>query len=332
MDAKQMANMVKKGIQNPNTAGRYMRMKADPYLTGLETSLFSRFPIGDNVLDEDWDLLVILDTCRYDALVEAKESEMHDWLSDCDIDSRYSVGGSTLEWTAQTFQESHQDAASKIDFVAGNVLVEEVLEGKKTPEEVAGAPWSPTAWNTLSKHHLNHFISVAGLRSVRSPGAGHYDRPHPSADLVTDLAIQHGREKNPDRLIVHYIQPHYPYYTAVTADGQESLEGWQNGSVTFEEVWERYMAELNDGLEAVGRLIQNYDAQKVAISADHGDAFGERWMGIKGYGHKAGRLHPKIRRVPWFTTTATDTGDDIMSEVEQVERSRDEMLEALGYI
>lgn len=34
----------------------------------LYTILTSRYPIGSNVFEENWDLLVVLDACRVDAL------------------------------------------------------------------------------------------------------------------------------------------------------------------------------------------------------------------------------------------------------------------------
>lgn len=318
-----------------------MKSKTAPFLSGIEAAVSSRFPKGDNVLDKDWDLLVILDTCRLDALEEAKQIEEFTCLDSGRIDSYYSIGGSTLEWTAQTFRKSYCKSASEIDYIAGNVLVEEVLDGKRTPESIDDAAWSPTKWNTLSKSSFNEFISVGSVREVTGPGKGHKDRPHPSAQLVTDLAIKNGRENNPERLIVHYIQPHYPYYSAIESGEREELANWEvfpfgrlrYGEILKSTVWERYMAELHSGLEAVDILLRNYNADRVAITADHGEAFGERYFGIRGYKHRVGMLHPKVRRVPWATTSATDMGERTPDvNIKSSSQSREEMLESLGYL
>lgn len=58
----------------------------------------SRRPLGTNVFERDWGLLVVLDTCRYDAL--AAVADDYDFLDD--VSAVTSVGGSTREWRANT--------------------------------------------------------------------------------------------------------------------------------------------------------------------------------------------------------------------------------------
>lgn len=48
--------------------------------------------------------------------------------------------------------------------------------------------------------------------------------------------------------------------------------------------------------------VENFDAEKVVITADHGELFGE----CGGYGHPAGFPHPNPRKVHWVTTGAED--------------------------
>jgi|AntRauMinimDraft_4_1070384.scaffolds.fasta_scaffold04005_2 hypothetical protein len=329
---------LRKGLRNPGLAADYAASRLGPTFSAVELPIASRFPRGQNVLDEDWDVLLILDTCRVDALREAAERTDYEWLTE--IGSRLSVGGSTLEWTAQTFREAYRDQA-KVDYIAGNVLVQQVLSGGRTPEEIADVPWAPTAWETLPESALNHFLSAGNLRASRQAAAGHQDRPHPSADLVTDLAIDHAREVSPERMIVHYVQPHYPYYSAIESGEQEELTDWQRypfwelrtGEVNRERVWNRYMDELLQAIEAIDTLLENLDAERVAITADHGEAFGERHRGMRGFGHRAGTSHPSVRRVPWTTTTATDH-QTYNPEVDTVTNNQDteEQLSALGYI
>ena len=97
----------------------------------------------------------------------------------------------------------------------------------------------------------------------------------------------------------------------------------------IETVWNAYLDDLRYVLDDVETLLNNVDAERVVISADHGDAFGEYGM----YGHNTGSLHPKVRYVPWITTTAEnkdtyqprdwETSSDISAE---------ERLKQLGYI
>jgi len=332
---------VRKGISNPKAALNHLRARGDAYISAIEAPFFSRFPYGENVLDEDWDVLIILDTCRLDALRKLARRTNYNWLSEDQVQSRTSIGGSTFEWTAQTFRRGYKNQAQEVDPIAGNAVVEEVLEGNRTPEEAEGVVWAPTNWNVLSKSELNDVVSVSGLRAATRPAEGHEDRPHPSASLVTDLAIQHARERNPNRMIIHYIQPHYPFYTAIESGERDELVDWEvfpfsylrNKTVSYEEVWNRYLEELQTGLDSVDTLLSNIDAERVTITADHGEGFGERWLGVKGYKHRVGMLHPKVRKVPWLTTTAEDTGEYTPEvELKETGESREKMLESLGYM
>ena len=57
-------------------------------------------------------------------------------------------------------------------------------------------------------------------------------------------------------------------------------------------------------LDDVEQLLDNIDADRVVISANHGEAFGE--YGV--YGRPIGALHPYVRNVPWAITTASGSG------------------------
>jgi hypothetical protein len=254
-----------------------------------------------------------------------------------DIEDRFSVGGSTLEWTAQTFASENREHVGNVDYISGNIVVEEVLDGRQTPEGCAGASWSPTSWDILSRSDFNDFVSAWDLRNVGRPQTSGRHDPHRSAEAVTDVAIQHGRETQPDRLIVHFIEPHYPYYATAVKEGRERIENWERfpftsmkyRDVTRDEVWNTYLEELRAGLNSVETLLSNYSAEKAVITADHGEAFGE-WF---GYGHRPGTLHPKVRRVPWVETEAVDTGEfEPTDELEEAGSDRDEKLDALGYL
>lgn len=325
---------ISKAVRNPEEAIRHLIL---PVLSGVELAYSSRYPFGTNFLEKDWDLLVVLDTCRVDALNQVQEQTNERWLSDNSIDEKYSIGGSTLEWTAQTFSEGYEDEVGELDFIAGNMMVQEVLDGKLRPEDSANISCAPTSWSTLGRTDFNEFLPAWEYRESRGPDKGHADRPHPSAKTVTDTAIVHGREHNPKRTVVHYIQPHYPYYAAAESAGRTQLYDWErfpfpslrNGPVGLEKVWNTYIGELKSVVDSIAVLLDNYEAEKAVITSDHGEAFGE-WLGYK---HRGGTIHPKVRRVPWVEATAQDT-ETIEPDIDlsYSELSRDEILDALGYI
>jgi hypothetical protein len=98
---------------------------------------------------------------------------------------------------------------------------------------------------------------------------------------VTDRAIAIDRELDPDRLIVHYMQPHQPFIgETAKATGDTWVDGscWRDllrGEASEEEARRAYRENLSVVLDDVELLFKNIDADPAVISADHGNAFGE---------------------------------------------------------
>lgn len=94
-------------------------------------------------------------------------------------------------------------------------------------------------------------------------------------------------------------------------------------------MWEAYLATLRYVLDDVALLLENVDAERVVITADHGEAFGEWGF----YGHTVGCPHPVVRRVPWVETTATDEETHESAVTPEVDAAfdRDQHLRDLGY-
>jgi hypothetical protein len=165
---------------------------------------------------------------------------------------------------------------------------------------------------------------------------------------VTDRGIALYRQYDPKYLILHYVQPHYPFLTEPDLDDGipideiggshdgpiENRTVWdrlRDGEVKREAVWEAYLDNLHAALDEVELLLQNVDADRVVVTSDHGNAMGE--FGI--YGHPSRTPIPPLVTVPWLTLTATDSGDYEPS-VERVD-SRDNpgverRLQDLGYL
>jgi hypothetical protein len=159
---------------------------------------------------------------------------------------------------------------------------------------------------------------------------------HTPPEYVTDRTIAVARETSPEKLLVHYTPPHSPYTANALTEGRdlepyerEPFQALRDG-VPLEQVWKAYLDELRLGLDEVETLLTNVDADRVAITADHGEAFGE--YGI--YSHPLGMPHPHVRRVPWAGTTATDTGEyepTVDPEAYDASRETKEHLKDLGY-
>jgi hypothetical protein len=267
---------------------------------GLWLTLSTRLRLGTHVFDEEWDLLVVLDTCRVDALeAVADEYEFID-----EVGSITSLGSMSVEWMAQTFDREHAEQIARTAYVTSKWDTDKTFREGNHPPDVLHPPAVWADWDVVSADEFGLLSEVwretcdDRLR-VTPPGP------------VTDRVIQIGRDGDFDRTVVHYMQPHSPYISG-HLDGDaplpsvdaEPFEALKRGDADREGIWNRYLDNLRLVLDSVGLLLENVDADRVVVTADHGEGFGE--YGV--YGHPVGCPVPAIKRVPWVRTTATDTG------------------------
>ena len=142
-----------------------------------------------------------------------------------------------------------------------------------------------------------------------------------------------GRESECDRFLIHYMQPHHPYLHADSSEPwNDEPFGYLNDGGDFEKVWDGYLGNLRLVLDQVAVLLENLDAEKTVITADHGELFGEWGL----YSHGVGIPNPNLRKVPWAETTAEDTRSHAPESVISDETVSDEVIEdrldALGYV
>lgn len=286
-------------------------------------SITSRYPFGTNVYEQDWDALILLDTCRVDALREVADE--YEFLPD-NIGQLRSVGSHSREWVVNTFTEEYAEEVSQTAYITANANAKYALEDWRPPEELANVPaW--TNWQTVSSDSLLHIDHVW----MHGDHIGHV-----IPETVTDRAIAVARNKKPNRLIVHYSQPHEPYAAQIRRGEKDELEEWEEspfdyliGGGSFDRVWNSYLENLRYVLDSVELLLKNIDAPKTIISADHGEAFGEWGF----YAHQIGTLVPEVRSVPWAETTAIDknTYQPSFDPHKTPTQTAEDQLKALGY-
>lgn len=295
--------------------------------------------MGTNVFEREWDVLIILDACRVDALrMVAPEYE---FISS--VDSIWSVGSYTAEWTMKTFTSDYLDTINETVFVTENVWSHRILEdrihmkdGLQCPEKYRKIRRGWPAWNTVRTDDFLRFENILEFRNEETklhPECGHM--PH----VTIDRAISAGRQLEFDRLIVHQTLPHRPFVAEAIEEDRPLSEierdfatVLKNGDATRAEVFEKYLENLRFGLEYVETLLRNLDAERVVITADHGEAFGE-WHSFE---HPYGWPIPSVKRVPWVETTAFDSGQ-VEPEFppptnEPTESQVKEALSNLGYL
>lgn len=275
----------------------------------------------DPVLDADWDLLVVLDACRADVFADVVGSG--DYSFDVGT-SATSPASSSTEWLEAVFGRASDDALAEVSYVTGNPYSSRTIDTDRLGacEEVWRDAWDDE-------------------RGTIPP------RP------LTDAAVRAGREHDTDRLVVHYMQPHFPTVFDGEEDGgggdgsddgialddwgDEPMSVWEQlrfGRRSVDDVWVDYERNLEAVLADVELLLANVDAETAVLTGDHGNAFGEHHI----YGHPAGVDLPALREVPWCETTASDTGahdpEARGSDGEGAstdETTVDDRLESLGY-
>lgn len=292
---------------------------ASEFYTGAMLRAFDQVPRvwRDNIFDQgDWDVCIVLDACRYDALCEVAPE--YDWITA--VDSIKSPGSMSEEWMQATFTSAYRDQMQRTGHVT---------------------------WNAYSNFNLD-VDDWAFLDEVWQE-AWDNDRGLLPPEAITERAVTRWREHDVDQMIVHYMQPHAPYRQLAdggvieTLDheyvGDREMQGrltvWKllrRGEITHERAWDAYLDNLRWVLDEVDRLRKNLDADRVVVTADHGDCFGE-WSGL--YGHPRGVPVPELLKVPWAEIPACDT-ESVESSTREQSRETDatakERLEALGYV
>jgi len=284
-----------KGLKNPNKAVRYV---ISQIVNKTSASYINRHR-ATNIYDRDWDVAVILDACSYD-LIESSNIDLPG-----ELNSIYSVASMTGDWMERTF--SHH--------------------GENTIY-ITPAPFS-------------HKIKSEDFYILDEVWKYAFDDDMGTVPprVVTDKAISYGRQKMNKKIIVHYMQPHFPAITNPELGGKiDPSGGWPdsiwkklaNDEISKSTVWNAYQDNLYKVMEEVNILIQNIDANKMVITADHGNAFGE----YQTYGHPSGTGLSSVRRVPWINVGETrDTGKHKPTKYNKGEKgSVKEKLKSLGYL
>lgn len=267
---------------------------------------------GTDFLTEDWDNLLILDACRFD-IFEA-ENEIPGRL-----------------------EKRRSMAASTLDFLQTNVH---------------GKDLTDTVYVTANGQIQNYRDTIdANFHDIVPLYAECWDDSlgtvHP-AD-VTKRTIEVANEYPQKRLLVHYVQPHFPFIAADTEEDKHRIKEseyerpfWRrvfDGDValTRDELWEAYRQTLLLVLEHAEEVVEELPG-KTVITSDHGNMFGERGypIPIREWGHPPGLSYRPLVEVPWLVCEFDDR-KQIIAESPRDRRLEpdpavvEERLESLGY-
>jgi len=261
---------------------------------------------GVAVFEEDWDNLVILDACRYDMFAERSTLSGQ-------LESRLSRGSSTREWLHANFKNQGLDDTV---YVTANPQYYRHRDDLKTRFYDVKNVWKKEVWD-------------AELKTVLP-------------EVTTEYAIEAAKEYPKKRLLIHYIQPHYPF---LTNDGQPfdndqaflkpnepgSWNQLMSGDLKTDPdtIWEHYLETLDRTLPSVAALLSKLVGKSI-VSADHGNMIGERSrpFPIREWGHPRGIYTKELVEIPWLVVdgdrreivpedpveTTSDTADELVEE------------------
>jgi len=266
---------------------------------------------GTNVLDEGWDTLLILDACRYDTF-----AEVHSLPGT--LEKRTSVGANTYEWLRGTFDG--RDPRDTV-YVTANPQLYRIRNGV---------------------YDVDESIDVTFYDTVEVWQDGWDDEVRTVRPETVAEATREALAENPNkRLIVHFIQPHFPF---IGPTGREHFDldslnfSWEDHSDIPTDVLRRaYRENLELALPVVDDLLADLDG-KTVVTADHGEALGERDrpLPVRLFAHRLGHYADVLVGVPWLTyqngdrrtITAGEPSDESDAVADDVVEQR---LEDLGY-
>lgn len=286
-----------------------LRRSADEFKQSVTRRVDPYVP-GEPIFSREWDVLIILDACRPDLLAEVATD--YDFLP-ATPDTVRSLGSSSWVWMERNFTADWRTEMGETAYVTGNPYTADYVD--------------PAAFRLVDEVWKYAWDDDLGTVPARP---------------ITDRAIATAREKNPERLLVHYMQPHFPSVPdslGSQIDIESFGESWdsvwddlESNRLTVERVWEAYRANLRYVLDDVSLLLENINGDQVVLTADHGNAFGEYGF----YGHPPLNPIPPLRRVPWVEMTASDSKQYLPEQevdTTQVSETKVESrLEDLGYL
>lgn len=231
-------------------------------------------------------------------------------------DSVLSVASTSTEWMDVTFDDTYTSETTETAYISANPFSHRLDESR---------------FGLIDHVWQDHWDDDLGTIP---------------ANPVTDHGIAVARSGKFDRVILHYMQPHFPFIggTQFGHLGREAFEigrgegenVWrmvESGTVDSEEAIEAYYDNLRYVFGFVKTLIDNVDGQ-VVISADHANALGEWNM----WGHRAYVPFHAVREVPWDERDCVDS-ESYEPDVRLADLTEDgttedvnDRLHSLGYV
>lgn len=223
-----------------------------------------------------YDLLIILDACRYDVFSEVYGEFLFGTLRKVEA-----AAGDTIHWCKKVWREWYDVTYFSANPIINSRLPVAQFEAAKHFRRIVDV------WNAGWDHTLG---------TVPPERVNVLYRPTGSIDIV------------------HYMQPHGPWIgetpLSLTKPAERRVPGglvWPDaevirdnlisGSVSDEYLRHAYRDNLRLVLSAVRRVIRDSGRLRVIVSTDHGELLGEHDRYLH---HQKYLRYPEVSEIPWF--------------------------------
>jgi hypothetical protein len=264
------------------------------------------YPKGIDVFEEDWDNLIILDSCRYDIFKE--ESDLSGSL-----EKRVSRGSMSKGFVEGNFSDK---TLHDVVYVSGNSWYGKIHDSINS--EVHHYELITPAYPE-KPHEITEKAKAASERYPNKRLLVHYMLPH--APYIGETANKKvpGDEYQRERMF---------------ADLRSN-----NTKLSDSDLREMYRENLNIVLPYVSELLEKFSG-KTVVTADHGELLGERVYPIpyNEYGHPNKMYIEELVEIPWLVYSDGDRKEILSEQPSEKSRSNvsneeiEQNLRELGYL
>lgn len=281
-----------------------------------------------DIMEQDWDNLIILDACRYDVFC--------DWnCVEGNLDYVISKGSHSKEFRDKTFSgRTFHDTV----YVTANAF---------------GAQ--------LDHETFHDILTTFDVELEHESETAIHDNNNLEPKKIYDLSLD-AYKKYPDKkLIIHFMQPHEPYFGDRAEELRETLskkgleffawggnyedrneefilrdllEAAEEDHISNKDLQEIYIENLEIVLKYVKDLLEELDG-KTIITADHGELLGDEILFSDRYHHPKELYVEELRKVPWLVIESNKrrsvTTDPPSTDSNIDQTAINNQLEALGY-
>lgn len=311
--------------------GNLMRAAKDPEFRQTGFKLVNRaanrqtkgrlYDVGVDVIEEDWDNLIILDACRFDTF-----EEQHSF--DGDLQPIVSKGSTSWEFVRRNFGDKRIHDTL---YVSSNYHYMKLDENPFFYSETVNRLYPQKLMDRAQELH-SEYPHKRLIVHFMVPHAPYHSQE--AQHLRREITEQTGKRfalSDCDEGKAETVSDEWDLYSLLSAS--------REGFLSDKKLRDLYQENVDLAAEYASALTEQLTG-KTVITSDHGEALGERLppLFVKEYGHNEGIYCQGMRSVPWLEMDGenrrnirSETPITSVEEEEEDDESLNDRLRALGY-